>query len=87
MSYYTMAFVGMAPFGSLFAGAAAARFGAPRALAFSGIVCAASGAIYFAYLPAIRRRSAPIYMELGILPHLAEAIDSAATLSSDTAPQ
>ena len=37
MSYYTMAFLGMTPFGSLFGGAIAARFGAPRALAISGI--------------------------------------------------
>jgi MFS family permease len=32
MSYYTMAFVGMAPFGSLLAGALAHRFGASRAV-------------------------------------------------------
>jgi MFS family permease len=87
MSYYTMAFMGMTPFGSLFGGAAAARFGAPRALAISGVVCVASAAIYFVYLPSIRRALRPIYIELGILPQMTQAIDSAATLASDSAPQ
>ena len=36
MSYYTVAFVGMAPFGSLLAGALAHRFGAPHAVMFTG---------------------------------------------------
>ena len=87
MSYYTMAFMGMTPFGSLFGGAMAARFGAPRALAISGLVCLASAGLYFAYLPAIRRALRPIYIELGILPQMAESIASATTLASDSAPQ
>jgi MFS family permease len=87
MSYYTMAFLGMTPFGSLFGGAIAARFGAPRALAVSGIVCMVSAGVYFAFLPAVRRALRPIYIELGILPQMAAAIDSATTLASDSAPQ
>jgi MFS family permease len=87
MSYYTMAFMGMTPFGSLFGGAVAARFGAPRALAISGLICIVSAAIYFAYLPAIRRALRPIYIELGILPQMTAAIDSAATLVSDSSTQ
>ena len=39
MSYYTMAFVGMAPFGSLLAGALAHAIGAPRTVIVSGIAC------------------------------------------------
>jgi MFS family permease len=87
MSYYTMAFMGMTPFGSLFGGALAARFGAPRALAVSGLICVASAGIYFAYLPAVRRALRPIYIELGILPQITQAIDSASALTSDSAPQ
>jgi MFS family permease len=86
MSYFTMAFMGMMPFGSLFSGALAARFGAPRALTLSGLVIAASAAIYFAFLPAIRRALRPIYRDLGILPQIAPALDPAA-ITSDTAPQ
>ena len=32
MSFYTMAFIGVAPFGSLMAGLAASRFGAPHTI-------------------------------------------------------
>ncbi len=39
MSYYTMAFVGMAPFGSLLAGALAHAIGAPHTVIVSGIAC------------------------------------------------
>jgi MFS family permease len=87
MSYYTMAFMGMTPFGSLFGGAIAARFGAPRALAISGVVCMAAAGAYFAYLPSIRRALRPIYIDLGIIPQITQAIDTAATLASDSAPQ
>ena len=81
MGYYTMAFMGVTPFGSLFGGALAARFGAPRALAVSGLVCITAACAYFFYLPSIRRALRPIYSELGILPQIASPIDSA------TAPQ
>jgi MFS family permease len=87
MSYYTMAFMGMTPFGSLLGGALAARFGAPRALAVSGLICVAAAGIYFKYLPSVRRALRPIYIELGILPQIAQAIDSASALTSDNVPQ
>jgi MFS family permease len=68
MSYYTMAFVGMVPFGSLLAGTMAHAVGAPATLIFNGVCCIA-GAIWFATrLKDIRRLIRPIYMELGILP-------------------
>ena len=42
MSFYAMAFLGMAPFGSLLAGVLAARVGAPLTLAIGGAVCLAA---------------------------------------------
>jgi MFS family permease len=79
MSYYTMAFVGMAPFGSLLAGAMAHAIGAPRTVIVSGIACIV-GAFWFAtQLPAIRRDMRPIYERLGIIPQpspLEEAAES-----------
>jgi MFS family permease len=39
MSFYTMAFVGMAPFGSLLAGGLARSIGAQRTVIFSGVMC------------------------------------------------
>jgi MFS family permease len=68
MSFYTVAFVGMAPFGSLLAGAMARAMGAPRTVMVSGACCIA-GAIWFASrLKSIRKVIRPIYINLGILP-------------------
>jgi len=46
MSFYSMAFMGMAPFGNLLAGAVADRIGAPLTMMINGAVCAI-GAIFF----------------------------------------
>jgi MFS family permease len=68
MSYYTMSFVGMAPFGSLLAGSLAHWIGAPRTVMLSGACCIA-GALWFATrLRLIRSLIRPIYRDLGILP-------------------
>ena len=67
MSYYTMAFVGMAPFGSLLAGELAHKLGAPHAVMITGACCFA-GAIWFSTkLTSIRRVMRPIYVEMGII--------------------
>lgn len=68
MSYYTMAFVGMAPFGSLLAGGLAHLAGAPTTIMISGAFCIAGAAWYMTQLPTIREHIRPIYRELGILP-------------------
>ncbi len=47
MSFYTMAFMGVAPFGSLLAGGLAHRIGAPHTLLLGGTACVA-GAVLFA---------------------------------------
>jgi MFS family permease len=68
MSFYSMAFLGMVPFGSLLAGSMAARIGAPGAVMFNGVVCLV-GSLWFARrLPAIRKIVRPIYAKMGILP-------------------
>lgn len=80
MSFYSMAFMGMAPFGSLLAGTAATHIGAPTTLLIGGVLCIA-GAIWFAsYLPTIRSAVRPIYRRLGILPEIAQAIQAASLL-------
>jgi MFS-type transporter involved in bile tolerance (Atg22 family) len=74
MSYYTMAFVGMAPFGSLLAGFLAHKLGAPRTVMITGSVVIL-GAIWFATrLPGIRREIRPIYQAMGILPPSLEPV-------------
>ncbi|MFP5238108.1 MAG: MFS transporter [Acidobacteriota bacterium] len=68
MSYYTMAFVGMAPFGSLLAGALAHAMGAPNTVIVSGAVCMAGGLWFWMRLARVRRAMRPIYEQLGIVP-------------------
>ncbi len=68
MSYYTMAFVGMAPFGSLLAGALAHAIGAPRAVMLTGSVCILGGLWFWSQLKAIRVDMRPVYEQMGILP-------------------
>jgi MFS family permease len=68
MSYYTMAFMGMAPFGSLLAGSMASAFGAPLTVIVSGSSVLLAAAWFFTRLPAIRQVIRPIYREMGILP-------------------
>ena len=67
MSYYTMAFVGMAPFGSLLAGALAHRFGASHAVMITGAFCLIGAAWFSTQLKSIRAVMKPIYIEMGIL--------------------
>ncbi len=67
MSYYTMAFVGMAPFGSLLAGGLAHWLGAPRTVMLTGLCCLLGAAWYTTELPKIRQVMRPIYQEMGIL--------------------
>jgi MFS family permease len=79
MSYYTMAFVGMAPFGSLLAGALAHAIGAPHTVIVSGVACILGGIWFTTQLPAIRKDMRPIYQRLGIIPQpspLEEATES-----------
>jgi len=53
MAMYAMVFMGLAPFGALFAGASAERIGSPRTV-IVGAAAAAVGAVWFgAYLPKI----------------------------------
>ena len=67
MSYYTAAFVGMAPWGSLLAGSMAHWIGAPRTVMFTGSCCIAGGIWFWTRLPAIRREMRPVYEQMGII--------------------
>jgi MFS family permease len=81
MSFYTMAFMGTTPFGSLLAGTLADRIGAPRTLLLGGAGCIAA-ALWFAWLlPGLRENVRPIYIRMGILPEVAEGIRSATQLT------
>jgi len=80
MSFYTMAFLGTAPFGSLFAGSLSARFGAPHTVLLSGLLCFGAAIWFSQELPAIRRVVRPIYIRMGILPEVATGLQTASNL-------
>ena len=68
MSFYTLAFVGAVPIGSLFAGALANRIGAPSTVIVCGLSCIIASLWFFGRLENIRRIVRPLYVERGILP-------------------
>lgn len=68
MSYYTAAFVGMAPWGSLLAGGLAHWIGAPRTVMLTGSCCIVGAALFTARMQRIRAHMRPVYIELGIVP-------------------
>ena len=78
MSYYTMAFVGMAPFGSLLAGALAHIIGAPHTVIVSGVACLLGALWFWSKLAVIRRQMRPVYERLGIVPQANLAIEESA---------
>lgn len=74
MAFYTVAFMGTAPLGSLLLGAVSTRIGVPWTLAISGAVCVAAGLSFSRKLPDIRREVRPIYARLGVIPEVAEGL-------------
>ncbi len=68
MSYYTAAFVGMAPFGSLLAGGLAHWMGAPHTVILTGTCCVVGATVFASRMRDIKRHMRPIYVELGIIP-------------------
>ncbi len=81
MAFYTMAFIGTAPFGSLLAGVVAARFGAPHTILLGGCACILGGVVFSRQLPRLRELVRPIYVERGIVSEIATGLSDAATLS------
>jgi len=67
MSFYAMAFMGMATFGSLLAGSLAQSLGAPATLTICGLICCAGALVFLTRLPRIRKLIRPIYIQLGII--------------------
>ena len=82
MSFYAMAFMGMAPFGSLAAGALAARIGAPHTLFVWGSACLAAALWFAGRYPKLRDIVRPIYDRLGIAPAIAAGLESTTELQT-----
>jgi MFS family permease len=78
MSFFTMAFIGVAPFGSLGAGAMAGIIGPRDTLLLGGLGCLAGAAIFARNLPKIREKVRPIYLRMGIIQEVATGLETAA---------
>jgi MFS family permease len=86
MAFYTMAFMGSAPFGSLLAGGLATRLGAPDTILLGGCACIVGGVLFGRQLPRLRELILPIYVERGILPAIATGLSDAAALRDESGP-
>ncbi|MDR3628144.1 MAG: MFS transporter, partial [Ignavibacteriaceae bacterium] len=83
LSFYSMAFIGMAPFGSLIFGSLAGLIGVRETLILGGAVCLAGAAVFTKKLPDIRPIVRPVYKRLGILTEIVSTTNDTHELSAD----
>jgi MFS family permease len=81
MSFFAMSFMGMTPFGSLLAGYAAGKIGAPATVIIGGVACLVGAAFFAVKFSKHREMIRPIYMKMGIIPEIALGIQGATELS------
>jgi len=77
MSFYTMAIMGTAPFGSLLAGFLAKTIGTPATIFTSGIACLAGSLFFLRKLPGLKIKVRTVYIRMGIIPEVASGIQTA----------
>lgn len=82
MSFYTLSFMGMAPFGSLLAGFLASRIGAPNTIMIGGVSCVLGALLFLTKLKNINKTIHPIYVKIGVIPQIAEGIECAARFTT-----
>lgn len=84
MSFYTIAIMGTAPFGSLLAGYLAKLIGTPSTLLISGATCLAGALIFLKKLPELKTIVRPVYVKMGIIPEVAKGIETASEPIAET---
>lgn len=77
MSFGTMAFFGVIPFGSLLAGWLGDRVGVPTTVLITGVLALVGVAVFAAVLPGLQPHIRPVYERLGILPVVATGLRDA----------
>jgi MFS family permease len=82
MSFYVIAVIGTAPFGSLVAGFLAGAIGTPNTLFIGGCSCLLGAALFFRKLPEIRKHIRPIYVRLGIVQEVSAGLQAASNLTA-----
>lgn len=81
MSFYTVSFLGMMPFGSLAAGWLGQHIGAPVTVRLGGAATIAASLLFWRKLPELRRAARPVLERLGILPEIADGLGRSANLT------
>jgi MFS family permease len=81
MSLFTMSFMGVAPFGSLMAGALAGRIGVTSTMLLGGSICLLGSLVFARNLGSLREHILPIYRQKGIIPEVAAGIQTASELA------
>jgi MFS family permease len=66
MAVYSMMFMGMAPFGALWAGWVAERIGAPHTVAIGGVACVGGALIFGVRLPSLRGEARALIVAQGL---------------------
>jgi MFS family permease len=84
MSFYTMAIMGIAPFGSLLAGGSAKIIGTPYTILIGGVFSIIGALFFLRKLPELRTIVRPLYVKMGIIPEVATAIQSASDRGVDS---
>lgn len=84
MSFYSMAFMGTIPFGSLLAGGLASHLGADNTLLIGGIACFFGALLFTHKLPQLKKLIRPIYVKYGIIQEVASGIQAASELTVPT---
>jgi MFS family permease len=86
MSFYVMAFMGTAPFGSFLAGTLAKYIGSPTTIMIGGLTCITGALLYTRRLKDIRKLIHPVYIKNGLLPgEVSTGIQTATDLSGQPA--
>lgn len=81
MSFYSMAFMGMVPLGSLLAGTTAHIIGTPLTVILGGTCCIAGAIMFARQLPELRALVRPIYVKRGIIVEVADGLQSATRIT------
>ncbi len=81
MSFYGMAFLGVAPLGSLLAGSLASHIGVTLVMQLAGAMCVVGSLVFARRLPALRKMIRPIYQRIGILPDMTTGVPSVADVN------
>jgi len=84
MSFYTIAIMGTAPFGSLLAGSLAKIIGTPFTILIGGISCIIGAFFFYKKLPELKRIVRPVYIRMGLIPEVVTGIQTASEPSVES---